>query len=192
MRAFNLLNHPGQAQHRKLFHRCWSSLAGVLVGCWLAWWGQQWHKAETVRLQQTHSQLQSVLLARTQEAKEAAQQHSRQRVQLAQAAQGQHIASHQQAWMTLHERLHDMAEGGLRLSRLQSDGGHLTWHGAFKRFEAMALAQQNLSEQLGVNVRLKDLSSGPDTPVRFVWETTWPVLQGDGWVPVGVTKNAKP
>lgn len=192
MRPFNLLSHPGQAQQRKVFHRCWSSVAGLLVGCLLAWLGQQWQKAETLRLQQANSQLQSAWLARTQQAQAAAQQQTRQRVQMAQAALLQKIALHQQAWMSVHERLLDMAEEGLRLSRMQSDADHVTWHGAFKRFEDMAVARQNLSEQWGLAVSLKDLSTGPASQVRFVWESTWPVLQGVRLGQAGGVEKAKP
>ena len=73
MRPFNLLSHPGLAQQRRMFHRWWTSGAGVLVGCLLAWSWQQWQMAETQRLRLAHSQLQSEWLAHTRQAKDAAQ-----------------------------------------------------------------------------------------------------------------------
>jgi hypothetical protein len=190
MRALNLLNHPGLAKQRRLFHRCWSSLAGLLMGCFLAWCGHQWQIAETRRLQEAQSELQSARLARMQQTQEATQQQNRQRLQVEQAVHLQQIALHQQAWVAVHERLQEMAEGGLRLSRLQSDAGHVSLHGELKRFEAMAVARQSLSDQLGQAITLKDVTTGPASQVRFVWQTTWPALQS---VPMAaVSGKAKP
>lgn len=177
MRSLNLLNHPGLAQQRKVFHRGWTSLAGVSLGCLLAWGGQQWQIAETLRLQQAHSQLQSAWHARKQQTQEATQQQTRQRLQMAQAVQLQQIVAHQQAWMTVHERLQEMASEGVRLSRMQSDAGHVAWHGELNLFETMAAARQKLSEQLGQTVTLQEVHTGPTSQVGFVWQTTWPALQ---------------
>lgn len=177
MRPLNLLNHPGLAQQRRVFHRWWTSVAGVLVGCLLAWGGHLWQIEQTLWLQKANNALQKAWLARTQQTQEAARQQNRQRVQLAQAAHLQEIASHQQAWMAVHEHLQAMAEKGLRLSRLKSEAGHVTLHGEVSRFEAMAAARQSLSEQWAQDLTLKEVSAGPASQVSFVWETTWPALQ---------------
>jgi hypothetical protein len=192
MRPFNLLNHPGLAQQRRVFHRGWSSVAGVIVGCLLAWSVQQWQKAETLRLQLASRYLQSEWLARTQQSKDQAHQQSLQRLQVEQAAHLQQIAMHQQAWMAVHERMQEMAVGGLRLSRLQSDTGHVAWHGEFSRFEVMAAARQSLSDQLGQNVTLKDMTTGPASQVGFVWQTTWPALLGTRLTLADPAVKAKP
>ena len=192
MRPFNLLNHPGLARRRRVFHRWWSSGAGVLVGCLLAWSGQQWQLAETLRLQLAQSQMQSEWLARTQQAKDVAQQQLRHRLQVEQAAHLQQIAMHQQAWMAVHERMQELAKGGLRLSRLQADADHVSWHGEFNRFEAMAAARQSLSEQLGQDVALKDMNTGPASQVGFVWKTTWPALLGARLTQADPVVKAKP
>jgi hypothetical protein len=192
MRPFNLLNYPGLSHQRRVFHRCWSSAAGLLVGCLLAWSGQQWQMAETLRLQLAHNELQSEWLTRKQAAQEAAQEQSRQRLLVEQAAHLQQIAAHQQAWLTVHEHMQDMAGAGLRLLRLQSDIGHVVWHGEFNRFEAMASARQSLSEQWGHDVALKEVTTGPAAQVNFVWQTTWPALIGARPAQGELTGKAKP
>lgn len=192
MRPFNLLSHPGLAQQRRVFHRWWSSLAGVLVGCLLAWGGQQWLRAETYRAQQSHRQLQSEWLSRTQHIQDVKQRQTQQRLQVEQAAHLQQIALHQEAWMAMHERLQQLAVGGLRLSRLQSEAGHVAWHGEFNRFEAMAAARQSLSDQLGQEVSLKDVSTGPASQVNFVWQTTWPALHGARLARADATGKTQP
>lgn len=192
MRPFNLLSHPGLAQQRRVFHRWWTSGAGILVGCLLAWSWQQWQMAETQRLQLAHSHLQSEWLAQMQQAKDAAQQQLRQRMQMEQALHLQRIAMHQEAWMAVHERMQDMAKGGLSLSRLNADADHVAWHGEFSRFEAMAAARQSLSEQLGQDLALKDMSMGPASQVGFVWQTTWPALLGARLTHAETAVKAKP
>jgi hypothetical protein len=193
MRPFNLLNYPSLAQQRRVFHRWWSSLAGVLVGCFLAWGGQQWQTAETLRLRQTESQLQSSWLARSLQSKDAARQQTRQRLQMAQAAHLQQIQQHQQAWMAVHDRLQKMAEGqGLRLTRLNSDAGQMALHGEVHRFETMAAARESLADQLGHSVTLQNLTTGPASQVGFVWQTTWPSLQRVPLADVDVMGKAKP
>jgi len=192
MRPFNLLSHPGLAQQRRVFHRWWTSGAGVLVGCLLAWSWQQWQMAETQRLQLAHSHLQSEWLDQMQRAKDAAQQQLRQRMQMEQALHLQRIAMHQEAWMAVHERMQDMAKGGLSLSRLNADADHVAWHGEFSRFEAMAAARQSLSEQLGQDLALKDMSMGPASQVGFVWQTTWPALLGARLTHAETAVKAKP
>jgi hypothetical protein len=192
MRPFNLLSHPGLAQQRRVFHRCWTSGAGVLVGCLLAWSWQQWQMAETQRLQLALSHLQSEWLDQMQRAKDAAQQQLRQRMQMEQALHLQRIAMHQEAWMAVHERMQDMAKVGLSLSRLNADADHVAWHGEFSRFEAMAAARQSLSEQLGQDLALKDMSMGPASQVGFVWQTTWPALLGARLTHAETAVKAKP
>ncbi len=175
-RPFNLLNHPGLAKQRRLFHRCWTSSAGLMLGCLLAWFGHQWQIAETLRLQQVQSELQTARLERMQQHKEATRQQNQQRLHNEQTVHLHEIARHQQAWMAVHEHLQEMAEGELRLSRLHADAGHVALHGEVNRFEAMALARQSLSDQLGQAIALKDLTTGPAAKVSFVWQTTWPAL----------------
>lgn len=193
MRPLNLLNHPGLAQQRRVFHRWWSSLAGIFTGCLLAWLGQQWQTAETLQLRQAESQLKSLWLARSQEAKDATQQQIQQRLEAEQSGHLQQIAKHQQAWTAVHEHLQELAEGqGLRLSRLSSDAGQLALHGEANRFEIMAAAQQSLSKQLGHSVTLKNVTTGPASQVGFVWQTDWPVLHSAPLAASGVTGKVKP
>ena len=192
MRSLNLLSHPGLAHQRRVFHRWWSSGAGVLVGCLLAWSGQQWQMAETLRLQRAHSHLQSEWLARTQQVQDAAQEQWLQRLQVEQAAHLQQIALHQQAWIAVHVQMREMVKDGLRLSRLHVDGDHAAWHGEFSSFEAMAAARQSLSEQLGQDVALKDMNTGPASQVGFVWQSTWPALLGARLKQADPSAKAKP
>jgi hypothetical protein len=193
MRPLNLLNHPGLAHERRVFHRWWSSLAGVLVGCFLAWGGQQWQAAETLRLRHAEGQLQSEWAERTRGAKDATRQQTRQRLEAAQADHLKQIAQHQQAWVSVHERLQEMAEGqGLRLSRLNADANQVAMHGEFNRFEAMAAALQSLSDQLGYAVTLQNVTTGPASQVNFVWQTTWPALHSAPLAAAGVVGKAKP
>ena len=190
-RSLNLLSHPGLAQQRRVFHRWWSSLAGVLVGSLLAWGWQQWQMAETLRLQQVQSQLQSTRTVRTQQAKEVARQQTQQRWQSAQVAHLQQIARHQQAWVAVHDHLHEAAEGaGLRLVRLHSDAGQMEMHGEMTRFEAMAEARQSLADQLGQTVDLKNVTVGPASQVGFVWQAAWPALRSAPMAAVPATAAA--
>lgn len=193
MRPFNLLSYPSAARQRRLFHRWWSSLAGVVMGCLLAWGGQQWQTEETRRLRQVESQLQSSWLALTQENQDAKRQQTRQRLQAEQAAHLLKIEQHQQTWMAVHGRLQDMAqEQGLRLSRLSADAGQMALHGAVHRFEVMAAARQSLSDQLGYSVSLQHVTTGPAAQVGFVWQTTWPTLAIAPLVAGLVTGHVKP
>jgi hypothetical protein len=174
MRSLNLLNYPTLAQERRVFHRWWSSLAGVLVGSSLAWGWQQWQMAQTLRLQQAQYQLQAAWREGAQQAKETARQQTQQRWQTQQAAHLQQIAQHQQAWMAVHDRLLEVAEvQGLRLSRLQSDAGQMELQGEMRRFEAMAAARQTLSDQLVQAITLKNVTVGPASQVSFVWQAAW-------------------
>lgn len=193
MRHLNLLNHPSRAQERRVFHRWWSSLAGVLVGSLLAWGGQQWQMAQTLHLQKAQSQLQSAWLERTQQTREATRHQAQQRWQAEQVGQLQQIARHQQAWMVLHERLQEAAqEQGLRLARLHSDAGQVELQGEMSRFEAMAAAQQSLSGHLGQAVALKNVTVGPASQVSFVWQTHGTALRGAPSDATAVTSPAKP
>jgi hypothetical protein len=187
MRSLNLLNHPSQAHERRVFHRWWSSLAGVLVGSLLAWGWQQWQMAQTLRLQQAQHQLQVALRAGTQQAKETARQQTQQRWQTQQAAHLQQIAQHQQAWMAVHDQLQAVAEvQGLRLSRLQSDAGQMELQGEMRRFEAMADARQSLSDQLGQAITLKNVTVSPASQVSFVWQAAWSDLHSASSAPASV------
>jgi hypothetical protein len=193
MRTFNLLNHPSLAQQRRVFHRWWSSSAGVLMGCFLAWVGHQWQTSETLRLRQAESHLQSSWLARSQQTKDATQQQTRLRLQAEQATHLRQIEQHQQAWITVHDRLQDMAERqGLRLSRLSFEAGQMAVHGEFNRFETMASARESLSDQLGQAITLKNVTTGSASQVGFVWQTTWPSLQSVPLAAAGATGKAKP
>lgn len=191
MRSLNLLNYPSLAHERRVFHRWWSSLAGVLVGSLLAWGWQQWQMEETLRLQQAQNQLHVAWRAGTQQAQESARQQTLQRSQAEQAAHLQQIARHQQAWMALHDRLQAVAEvQGLRLSRLQSDAGQVELQGEMRRFEAMADARQSLSDQLGQAIALKNVTVGPASQVSFVWQAAWSDLHSASSAPASVSVPA--
>jgi hypothetical protein len=113
-------------------------------------------------------------------------------VQLAQAAHLQQIASHQRAWVAVHEHLQAMAEKGLRLSRLKFEAGHVALHGELNRFETMAAVQQSLSEHWGQDLTLKEATTGPASKVSFVWETTWPALHSGPLAPAATMGKSKP
>lgn len=189
----NLLSYPTLAQQRRVFHRWWSSLAGVWVGCVLAWLGQQWQHAATQRLVQEESQLAASWQDRQQQAKVAKQQDKLQRQQAEQIAHLQRLGQHQQAWRSLYERLQDMAAvQGLRLVRLQSEAGLLELHGEMDHFEAMAQARQSLAAQWGQTIRLQSVTVGPAKQVDFVWQTTWPALSSAPPVAGHLAARAKP
>ena len=84
MRALNLLHYPSLARQQKVFHRWWSSLAGLLLGGAVAWGWLQWQDIQTLRLRQTQSLLQASLTTRNQQAKEAVQGQTQLRLQAAQ------------------------------------------------------------------------------------------------------------
>ena len=61
MRALNVLHYPSLARQQKIFHRWWSSLAGLLLGGVMAWGWLQWQDLQTARLQQEQGLLQASL-----------------------------------------------------------------------------------------------------------------------------------
>ena len=192
MRALNLLHHPSLAREQKVFHRWWTSAAGLLVGTSLAWGWQQWLVLETVRLQQAQNHWQEALRTRQQQTQQAANLQSQVRRQAEQAAQLKQITAHQQAWTSLHDSLLQEARlHSLRLVRLQSEAEHIELHGTMNRPEAMAQVRQSLSAQWPQPLVLKNMALGPAEEVNFVWQARWP--QAQGLVPPPArTQAAKP
>ena len=193
MRALNLLNYPSLARQKKIFQRCWSGLAGVLLGGFLAWSWLQWQEVQTARLLQEQSHLQAALAKRAQQAKEAGQQQTRSRLQAAQLGQLKQIVQHQQAWVSLHEALHKEAQGrGLRLQRLQVQAEKMELQGTMTRFEAMSETRQNLSDQLDQTFGLASVMVGPGEEVSFVWQAIWPAASGAMKTPRSLPPESKP
>lgn len=179
MRALNLLRYPSLAREQKIFHRWWTSLAGLLVGTSVAWAWQQWLGLETAQLKQTESHLQEALRTRQQQAQETGQQQSQWRRHSEQWAQLKQIAEHQQAWMTLYESLeHEARNRGLRLVRLQSEADQIELQGTMNRADAMAQVWQSLSAQWPQPLALTSMTLGPVEEVNFVWKARWPQAQG--------------
>lgn len=77
MRPFNLLHYPSLAQQQIVFHRCWSSLAGLWVGSVMAWVGLHWQENQIATLTQQQALLQTDLQNRTRQGQEAAQLQGR-------------------------------------------------------------------------------------------------------------------
>lgn len=192
-RSLNLLNHPGLARQQRVFHRWWSSLAGLVVGTLLAWGWQHGLATETAQLQQAQSRLQEALRARQQQAQEADRAQTRLRWQAEQAGQLQQIAEHQQAWVRLHESLQEEArERGLRLVRLQSEAEKIELHGAMQGVDAVTEVRQSLSAQWPQPLGLTSMTAGPAGEVNFVWQAQWPQAQAVLPVPPSRTKEARP
>lgn len=193
MRALNLLNHPGLARQQRVFHRWWSSLAGLLVGASLAWGWQHWQAIETAQLQLEEGRLRGALRARQQQAQEAALQQTRLRWQAEQARQLQQIAEHQQAWVHLHDSLQlEAKDRGLRLLRLQFEAEKIELHGTMKRVGAVSEVRQSLSAQWPQPLVLTSMTVGPADDVNFVWQSQWPHLQGAVSPPTARAKGTPP
>jgi hypothetical protein len=192
-RALNLLNYPSLARQKRIFQRCWSGLAGLLLGGSLAWAWHQWQEVQTARLRQEQSHLQAALDVRTQQVKEAGHQQTRSRLQAEQLGQLKQIVQHQQAWGSLHDALRQEAqEGGLRLQRLQAQAEKIELQGTMTRFEAMSETRQNLSDQLVQTFGLASITVGPGEEVGFVWQATWPAANGALKTPRSLTAESKP
>lgn len=193
MRALNLLHYPTLARQQKVFHRWWSSLAGLLLGGAVAWGWLQWQDIQTLRLQQTQSLLQTSLATRHQQAKEALQGQTQLRLQAAQLVQLRQIALHQQAWASLHDLLQMEAQrSGLQLGRLQSDAENIELHGTTADVAAMTDAQQRLTDQLDHPLGLVSITTGPHASVDFVWQTHLPAVQGVSSAPLSRASGPKP
>ena len=179
MRSLNLLNHPGLAHQQKVFHRVWSSLAGLVVGTLLAWGWQHGLAIETQRLQHEQTRWQQAVRARQQQAQAAAREQMRLSGQAEQAGQLQKIAEHQQVWVSLHESLQQEAQDrGLSLQRLQSDAEKIELHGTVQRIDAVSEVRQSLSAQWPQPLTLTSLTAGPAGELHVVWHAHWPHAQG--------------
>lgn len=185
MRPFNLLHYPSLAQQQIVFHRCWSSLAGLWVGSVMAWVGLHWQENQIATLTQQQALLQTDLQNRTRQGQEAAQLQGRLRWHQEQNIQLKKITQEQQQWQSLHESLQTEAlQSGLRLERMQAIDGKLELQGTLPDVRDMVNAQQKLSDKLPHPLRLSSMTVGPKNQVNFVWQTRWsasptsPLLSG--------------
>ena len=193
MRALNLLHYPSQARQQKVFHRWWSSLAGLLLGGAMAWGWLQWQDLQTARLQQEQSLLQASLATRTQLAKEAMRRQTQSRLETEQVAHLKQVAQHQQAWAALHDSLQTEArQGGLRLERLQAEVEKIEFHGTSLHVDAITHVQQRLSDQLDHPLALASITAAPHEGVSFVWQAVWPAVQGASLTPLPRASGPKP
>ena len=193
MRALNLLHHPGLARQQKVFHRWWSSLAGLLLGGAMAWGWLQWQDLQTARLQQEKSLLQASLATRTQLSQEAARRQTQSRLETEQVAHLKQVAQHQQAWAALHDSLQTEArQGGLRLERLQAEVEKIEFHGTSLHVDAITHVQQRLSDQLDHPLALASITAAPHEGVSFVWQAVWPAVQGASLTPLPRASGPKP
>lgn len=174
MRALNLLHYPSLAREQKIFHRCWSSLAGLLLGSGMAWAGAHWQENQTIALQQEQTLLQAELQRRTRLGQEADQLQGQMRLQAAQIVQLNKISQEQQLWQSLHESLQTEArQSGLRLERLQAGPGKIALQGSVADVRAMNDVKQRLSETLQHPLDLSSMTVGSKNQVNFVWEAPW-------------------
>jgi hypothetical protein len=193
MHALNLLHYPSLTRQQKVFHRWWSSLAGLLLGGAMAWVWLQWQDLQTASLQQEQSLLQANLAKRTQLAKEALRRQTQSRLEAEQVAHLKQVAQHQQAWAALHDSLQTEArQGGLRLERLQAEAEKIEFHGMSPHVDAITHAQQRLSDQLAHPLALASITTAPHEGVRFVWQAVWPPVQGASVVPLPRASGAQP
>ena len=193
MRALNVLHYPSLARQQKIFHRWWSSLAGLLLGGAIAWGWLQWQALQTVRLQQEQSLLQASVATRTQLAKEAVRRQTQSRLQTEQMAHLKKVAQHQQAWATLHDSLQTEArQSGLRLERLQAEAEKIEFQGTSAHVAAITDAQQRLSDQLDHPLVLASITTAPPLGVSFVWQAVWPAVPGASVVPLSRAPGPKP
>lgn len=193
MRALNLLHYPSLTRQQKVFHRWWSSLAGLLLGGAMAWSWLQWQELQTASLQQEQSLLQASLATRAQLAKEAARRQSQWRLETEQVAHLKQVAQHQQAWAALHDSLQAEArQGGLRLERLQAEAEKIEFHGTSLHVDAITHAQQRLSDQLDHPLALASITTTPHEGVSFVWQAVWPAVLGASVATLPHASGAKP
>lgn len=193
MRALNLLHYPSLTRQQKVFHRWWSSLAGLLLGGAMAWSWLQWQELQTASLQQEQSLLQASLATRAQVAKEAARRQSQWRLETEQVAHLKQVAQHQQAWAALHDSLQAEArQGGLRLERLQAEAEKIEFHGTSLHVDAITHAQQRLSDQLDHPLALASITTTPHEGVSFVWQAVWPAVLGASVATLPHASGAKP
>ena len=177
-RSLNLLHYPSLARQQKIFHRCWSSLAGLCVGGAMAWLGLQWLDQQTPGLRQEQARLQADALRRTRGDAEAARSLGQSREQAGQGVQLEKIVQHQQAWVSLHDALQTEAgRSGLRLERLQAGAEKLLLQGTLPYAQAMPQARQNVSEPLAQGLEVTRLSVGANGESGFVWQAPWPSAQ---------------
>lgn len=179
MRPLNLLNYPGLARQQRVFHRWWTSLAGLVVGSLVAWGWQHGLVIETAQLQREQSRLQGALRASQLHAQEVAHEQTRMHWQTEQAGQLRQIAEHQQAWTSLYDSLQQEArDRGLRLVRLQTEAEKIELHGTMQGIGAVSEVRQSLSAQWPQPLVLTGMSVGPSGEVNFVLQTHWPNAQG--------------
>lgn len=175
MRSLNLLHYPSQARQQKIFHRWWSSLAGLLLGGALAWGGLQWQDLQTAQLQQEQKRLQANWVTRTQQAKEAAHRQTQSRLHAQQLAHFKQVEQQQQAWLSLNESLQTEARlSGLRLERLQAEAEKIELHGSGMPLDKVNQAQRRLAQQLGFPLTLASITATGHDGVDFVLQAIWP------------------
>ena len=176
MRALNLLHYPSLAREQKVFHRSWSSLAGLLVGGFMAWGWAHWQENQTYVLRQELSRLQADLQNRTRQGQAAEQGLVQTRLQAEQMLQLNQIAQEQQVWQSLHEGLQTEAQhSGLRLESLQAMAGKMVLQGSLPDVRAVTDVRQRLSEPLQQPLGLSRMTVGPKGQVNFDWQAPWSV-----------------
>lgn len=174
MHSLNLLHYPSLARKQKVFHRCWSSLAGLLVGGCMTWAGLYWQENQTITLQQEQFQLQADLKIRTRMDQEANQLKDQMRLHSAQIVELNKIAQDQKIWQILHKGLQSEAlQSGLRLERLQAMAGKIALHGSVPDVRAVTDVRQRLSESLQHPLGLSSMTVGSNNQVNFVWHAPW-------------------
>lgn len=175
MRSLNLLHYPSLAREQKVFHRCWSSLAGLLVGGCMAWGGSNWQEFQITVLRQQQSLLQAEVQTRTRLGLEADQLQGQMRLHAEQMVQLNKIAQAQQVWQSLHESLQTEArQSGLRLEHLQAMAGKIEMQGSVPDVRAVTDVGQKLSEPLPHPLGLSSMTLGARNQVNFLWQAQWP------------------
>lgn len=182
--AFNLLNYPMQARHRRLRWRWGSGLVGALLGLAIGAAALQWLSLELNALASERDTLQVQSAQRLAQAgKEKVRQEA---LALAKGQQDLllQVQQHQQAWVRLHEAvLQEAGRSGWALERLQVDGDRLELQGRIRDAQALRSAQIRLSEKLQSPLTLTSLLASPvdlgdrsasDAGLVFVWQGPWP------------------